>query len=712
MRLLVPLGLLVALAVVGPFLAHLLRRRRPQERVFPAARLVPTAPPVARRRANLEDRALLAVRAIAVLALALLAASPLVRCSRLSLDRRGGASIALAIVIDDSMSMRAELPSSAQRGGAKTRFDLAMVAAQELARSLRAGDVTTIILAGSPARVALAPTGEAASVRALLDRLAVEGSSDRATDLDGALALAASALHDLPHADRRIVLLSDLADGQSSSGPIVAPTLERTSVEAPVDALRSTPPSSLGDCAAIAATPEGADAVRVRIACALHGSIVGDRGVDVVIDDATHARVGGVAFPASVPDAPQTFDVVVPVEASKAGSIEPTSPKPALLAMLRHDASGKAHDAIAEDDVAPVLGAATAPEIAVVVGEAGALDEIVATGGPPILERALEALDTGAAIRPLPSLPDRDVDLSSFAALALDDPPGFTPEERDALGKWVERGGVFLLALGPRAASPPLGQSLEPFLQRGVRWDRVSAPLGIDANKAGPFSDGTTAPNDLAAKGRTIFDREDLEHVTTSAAWSDASPLLVTRSIGQGEAWIVGVPFAPDVSDLPLRPAFLAMLSDLVDRATDRGAGARLEIGKSWSAGPDDTLEAIALDGEGKPMQTPIPVERTPAAIRVTPRTIGAYLVTLTPKGGSPRKDLRAVAPIAKEVDLTPRALPESIVAGDKSGLQRTTTELAPAIAWVLLLLATAEIAFRIWRIFAPKPEEDAKVAV
>src|SRR5829696_9575826 len=95
-------ALLVALLVAAPIAAHLLRRKQAEERPFPPARLVPATPPQARRRSALEDRMLFAVRAVAVVALALLGATPFVRCSKLSLSRQGGASVAMALVIDDS----------------------------------------------------------------------------------------------------------------------------------------------------------------------------------------------------------------------------------------------------------------------------------------------------------------------------------------------------------------------------------------------------------------------------------------------------------------------------------------------------------------------------------------------------------------------------------------------------------------------------------
>lgn len=699
MRLLVPLGLLVALAVVGPLVAHLLRRRKPEEREFPAARLVPTAPPVARRRAHLEDRWLLFLRAIAVLALALLAASPLVRCSKLALDRHGGASIALAIVIDDSMSMRAELPPGDRRGGARTRFELAIVAARELAASLKNGDTTTIVLAGAPARVILSPTQEASVVRATIERIAQEGGSDRATDLDGAVALASSAIAELPQPDRRVVLLSDLADGNPSAPPLAE--IKGVHVDAPIEALRSTPPQGLGDCAVLAATPEGAgDAVRVKLACALQGAPVGGRAIEISTIDATPVVVGRAAFP---PAPAPTFDVVVPIDPKKTGPLGPSNGKPRALARIVGE-----RDAIASDDVAPVLGAATAPAIGVVVAEEGALDEGVATGGGPVLERALTALQSGVPIRPIASLPDREADLQPFAALAIDDPAGFGPETRLSLAKWIDGGGVLLVALGPRAATPPLGSSFEPLLARPVRWERVTGPLGVDPKHAGPLGEGVEPAANLAPLGRTIVDREDEARFVVRTTFGNGAPLLLTRAQGQGELWLTTLPFSPAQSDLPVRPSFLAMLDAFVTRARDRGAGARLTIGDAWTVGAADTIDARRLDEKGNPTGEPLTADLSGEGRRVRPGQIGAWLVEVVPKGGQAHRDVRAVAPAAAEVELKPRTLTPSIAAGNASGLARQTTELGPALATMLVALAAIELVARILRLlFGAHPVEE-----
>ena len=189
-------ALSMALFVVAPFVAHLLRRRRLDERTFPPASLVPTAQPQTRRRSELEDRLLLVVRASAIVVLALLSATPFVHCSKLTVARRDGASVALAIVLDDSLSMRARMENGTPR------FSHALHAARELLSGLSTGDAVAIVLAGSPARVALSST---TNVEAASKALEAIEPSDRATDLDSALRTARGLLEGLPHRDKRVV---------------------------------------------------------------------------------------------------------------------------------------------------------------------------------------------------------------------------------------------------------------------------------------------------------------------------------------------------------------------------------------------------------------------------------------------------------------------------------------------------------------------------
>jgi von Willebrand factor type A domain/Aerotolerance regulator N-terminal len=359
------LGLGIALLVAAPYFAHRLRRRRAQEIAFPPALLVPPTQPQARRRSKLEDRGLLAVRAASVLALALLGATPFVRCSRLSLQRAGGASIAMAIVVDDSMSMRAPL-----RPGA-SRFQRAKQGARELLASAREGDAVAIVLAGSPARVALAATTDLSLARIAIDAL---GESDRGTDLEGALVLAQGLVSSLAQTDRRVVVLSDLADGHADDAPLGEPS------SVPVwFAL----PELLGpafDCAVLRADRKGVR-VRVSYACGPGASMVGR---EVAVEDAAGKPLGR-ASPGSASSADAT--VLLPSDE---------------LAPARARLTGA--DAIASDDVAPVLSEIGRGAIAVVTDAA---TELAATGGAPVVEQALAALKLDIELHPLPAFPDR-----------------------------------------------------------------------------------------------------------------------------------------------------------------------------------------------------------------------------------------------------------------------------------------------------------------
>ena len=172
---------------------------------------MPPTPPAARRRSLLEDRALFAVRALAVVVLALLGATPFIHCSRLAINRRSGASVALAIVLDDSLSMRAALPGRRGRAGPAR----SPPRASSPPASPR-GDAVAIVLAGAPARVALGSTTNMAAVAEALDGL---DPSDRATDLDGAVRLAKGLVRGLAQRDKRVVVFSDLADGSPPDAP-------------------------------------------------------------------------------------------------------------------------------------------------------------------------------------------------------------------------------------------------------------------------------------------------------------------------------------------------------------------------------------------------------------------------------------------------------------------------------------------------------------
>jgi hypothetical protein len=640
------LALAVGFLTVAPYLAHRLRRRKAEEHDFAPAHLVRPAPPRARSRSKLEDRALFATRVAAVLGLALLGASPLVRCSRLSLSRSSGASVAIAIVLDDSMSMRAHL-------GRSTRFERAREGALELFSSTREGDAVAVVFAGRPARVGLAATAELGSVRAILESAA---PSDRGTDLDGAIAMARGLLSEMPQVDKRVVVLSDLADG-NPDGPPVGKGSDLP-LWIPLPELRE--PAT--DCGVLQADRSGAR-VHVRVGCSPSGAEA-TKSRDVAVIDGAKV-LAHAPFLGSGSD-----DVELSLSPEDARRTE-ASP---LVARL----SGG--DAIESDDAAPIVVEAGPGSVAVVVD---ATDESTVTGGAPIVEQALGALAMEVATRPLPAVPDRAEDLAPFLGVILDDPPGFTPEQRRALGAFVEGGGSLLLAVGPRSANAPLGASLEPIVSHTVAWTPTTA-RGVDVKTAdGAFAEAAPSGLDLDAKMRSVLAPDDQSMFETLLAWSDGLPLLARRRIGRGEAWLVTLPFGAEASDLPLRPLFLSVLDAWTTGARARMSPRRTEAGVAWSF---PGARIVEVDGPGGPVH----VSREGPEPRVLPAALGIYHLTI-----DGRKENRVVSPVPAEINLTPRAAAETATKTNL-GDSRASVDASPALALALLGLMMIELVLRL----------------
>jgi hypothetical protein len=635
------LALGIGIFVAAPYLAHRLRRQRADEVPFAPVRLVPPTPPRARRRSRLEDRSLFAIRALSIVALAVLGASPLVRCSRLALSR-GGASVAVAIVLDDSMSMRAR-----QNGSSVTRFARAKKGAEEILAELRDGDAAAIVLAGAPARVGLAATTDIGALRAALDGVT---ESDRATDLDGAIAMARTLVGELPQIDRRVILLSDLADGKSDAPPLGESIDARVPVWVAMPELGK---ETANDCAILSADRASGRA-RVRFACST-ATAAANRDVRIM---------DGETQLASAP-LPQTalgeLMIAVPGDDARA-----------LTAML----SGS--DAIVSDDRALVV-VESGPAALAVVGDRA--DDAVTTGGAPVIEQALSALHSDMQIRPIPQAPDRYEDTQAFAAIVVDDPPGFTPEQRKVLAAFVDRGGVLVLALGKRAAAAPLGATLEPFLTHAVGWNE-SSTKSVDSQSASILGEAANSLDELAASHRAVIAPEDLQGAEPIVKWTDGAPLIVKKTRGRGDVWLSTLPFAVDASDFPLRPGFLALLDAIVTDARERSVPLRGDVGSPWAFGGATKVEAEGPSGH-------LVGARTEGTLRIVPSLIGPYHLTV-----DGTKELRVAAPSAREVDLRARAVAPAATSSSLGG-GVAVVDVSWTIALALLGLVAVETIVR-----------------
>lgn len=590
MSFLVALALALGVFVVAPVAAHLLRRGRAEEQEFPPAHLVPVAYRSARKRSRLEDRWLLVVRALMVLALAMVAAVPFVRCSRLALDRDAGASVALALVIDDSLSMRTRV------AGSDTRWQAALKGARDLLQSTREGDAVGIVLAGHPARLALAATTDLGVVKETLDKLK---PADRSTDLRSAIRLAESALKALPHVDKRVAVLSDFA-GDANKLPDRA-------LWVPMPELRQ--PSQ--NCGIPQARREG-QRVLVTVACSSNQAGAG-RSLRLTVANGPKPNPGGAEL-GKVPLKPHAGSQRLELEiGGAADSI---------------DAFLSGSDALAQDDYAAVAQVQGAMLIGVVADPATAAAQ---EGTATVLEQALNALtQTSTAlgpsgeVRPLPLIPEDQKELEAYSAFIIDDPPGLAPESRTALTAWMTTQAGFAAAfLGPNVEAAQLGASFEPFARGALTWEATKATSITD--QSGFLGDAGASLKEIAPRGRLLLAGALIPESQVTLTWNDQSPWMLKRRVGRGQAWTFGLPVAVDESDLALRPGFLALLERFLhdaaqakgERVTDAGTSWRLSETTETVEGPAGKLEPGTERGE----------EQASADRRVSPDVRGRYRI-------------------------------------------------------------------------------------
>lgn len=653
MSFLVTAALAVALLVGVPIAAHLLRRSRAEEVDFPPTALVPAAQPVARKRRRLEDRLLLALRGAMIVALAVLGATPLIRCSRLSLSREAGGSVALALVLDDSLSMRAVT-------GDRTRFERAVAGARELLDATREGDAVAIVLAGGPARLALAATTDLEHARRTLKEIE---PSDRGTDLGAAVQIARSALKQLPHRDHRLVVLSDLAADDIPPGdPPVA---------APLPNLRGP----MHDCGIVVAERSGRR-VAATVACS-SAHAARDRKLELVSakgagggSDAGTAKLGETL--GSAPLEIQSGSQIVSIEL----------PSPAVNVDARLTGS----DAIAADDVAPVTDVEAGLTVGIVADPSTAS---VTTGGPTILEQAMQVLPTRPLLRPMTVLPDRRAELDPLVAVILDDPSGIAAEARSALNEWISSGRVALAMLGPAAGSSQLGSTLEPFAVGAVRWEETK-PIGLDPKSVSWLGVAGESLADLGAKRRTLLAGARPANSTIAASFADGAPFLVETRIGRGLVLATALPVSVEHSDFALRPGFLALLDYVVEQAARRSGPRRSAAGERWAfpAGSEVSIEGprgpIALAaGEG---------ESADAQKGASVALAGRYRVSVD---GEVHE---RVVTISEQEVLRQSRDPSQIAADLAEVASSSSVDASRELAWLLLALFGVEALARVLR--------------
>ncbi len=202
-------------AIALPIIIHLLMRRRRKPVRWGAMRFVMEAYRRTRRRLVLEKWLLLAVRCLAVAALAVVIGRPIVGAITGAAASSRGRTIYL--LIDNSIA------SGATDSARRTALARHTARAKAVIAALPDGDRVGIVLLGAPAQPLLIPaSANLAAAAGLLERLS---ATDARADIPGGLAAVAAAIAEARQRDPRAdapdrthaIILSDLTAGSADS---------------------------------------------------------------------------------------------------------------------------------------------------------------------------------------------------------------------------------------------------------------------------------------------------------------------------------------------------------------------------------------------------------------------------------------------------------------------------------------------------------------
>lgn len=630
-----PLALLGALAVAAPVLIHLLRQRDVPTRSLPTLALLQRATAESRRKLRLRDRWLLALRALAILAFALGTAAPYLVSSRAFDD---GRRAALAIVIDDSMSM-------ARRGDGERLLARAIARALDQLDALAPESEASLVLAGKPARLAVARTRELDVIRRALR--ALPETSARGTALPEALELARRSVGDSAH-QRRVIVLSDFAShahldelpaargiewALEPLGPVAPPNAAILEANAAHD---PTTPGRLSVDVVLRA-PEGRHAIEV-----LHDDTVLARSELVVGAEGTGRATLHVEEP-TIPDATVrlvTSDAL-DIDDARGLLLRPSAAVRALLV------DGEPHTSRDRDEVG-------------------------------FLTRALEAAprdDGGIAHRVVDADAFVPTTLTDIDVVVLANVATLPPRTADALARFVDAGGGLLVAAGERVDARTLRARLPwlPATSNGPRGLPEGTRLRTLARGL-PTLDETHVHRLLALEpnlGSEIA-------IETQGA-DEGAPVLVRARHGEGNVAVLALPLDDAWSDLPYAPGYLPFVGTLL-RQLAGGRGAPSAV---LAAGTELPLPARAT------VRAPDGTLHEPVEGRFTETGLaGVYRVL---EGAEVRSSF-VVAPPASESDLTPSPPPEPPTSegGGRSDTERRRFPIDP---WLFLLGGLALVA-------------------
>ncbi|MEM1165646.1 MAG: BatA domain-containing protein [Planctomycetota bacterium] len=596
-----PVLLAAGVATIGiPIAIHFLMRRRRTPVPWAAMRFLIEAYQQQRRRLQLEQLVLLALRCLALLLIALAVARPM-QSSNAFADARGASD--LYLLVDDSLTAHLTSEDGEMALGRLKRE------ANRILDGLGPADRAGLITLARPANGVVVPaSADTASVRRLVN--ALEPTEARA-DVQGALDLLSSA----PETDRPITIavLSEFRAGSLDLDRPLRPVLGARADEvrlvhaqpasgaaANVSIVRTEPARRV-----LAARGEGVNLVRVELARAGEGGSP-LTSVTVTAADAPGASRGshrwtGGARTASVslelPELPPVDAAVGVRTRIDRDRLEADNERWALIRRVEATTVGVIGRPRFDDRRLDQLPPGEWVRLALAPVERGPIE--VSWLEPGSLDRPrLAALDAAVVTRPELLAEAGWTELSRFAregGLVLVMPP---PEP--APGWETRLAEAFQLAWAPRS-TPIEFDELDGRLAIADPPDALLRLIGseitellgaVTVERAQPVETSGPAP-----ARRTV------------ATVADQQPVFVRQAIEAGTLVYLGVALDSSWTDLALRPAVVPLLQEIVRQGVGRTVAGRELVAGETPEPPPGTATWEPVD-RAEPFPPGVPIRR------------------------------------------------------------------------------------------------------
>jgi hypothetical protein len=619
-------ALLIGLLAAGiPLLLHLLSSVKAQEVYFPSLRFLRRSMEKTARRRRLQHWLLLVLRSLLLGLLAVAVAEPITRAAG---GWTGGGDYAAVLVIDNSYSMDAKLPSGA------TRLTAALGQASSVLSGDRRPAMATVMFTSSPGQPKDLTTDVAGLRKTLTDASIGYGRSTLAKQVAAAIEMLAKAT---AHPRKCIYIFSDMQRGTFDELAAMEPLAAAKDIHLMVV-------NVAGDRVADAGISDVEVAGRpiidqpLEITATVVNSSATDRKVNVSlrIDDK----------PVGKPQ-PRTLRA-----AGKEGSVARVR---FFHSFSRAGAATGTVQIDGDDDLATnnsrrfslrIGGKVSALVVRGPAGELPALDPAVA------LRFALDPYgEQDAPWSIVPKIVEAaqfgEQSLAGVSCAMLSDVPSFTPQQAAALKDFVARGGTLVIFLGPsvQAASynSQLGEGLlggvlkEPVGEVGSAADaftthRIDTSHPYFAGLYENFADYPAVvvyryfPLQVGAGGKVLIQL------------SSGDPLLASRKAGQGTVALCTSTASPRWTNLPATGLFLPMVSRMcLLAASETGGDNTYQADSQVTLRPDVRLAAggkaaltvtMPPGRDGKPRTARLDAVATPAgpaAVFADTATPGLY---------------------------------------------------------------------------------------